>query len=1056
MTLEYIPKFSQDKVYNLLPINYRKRSKPADIEEFDNSSKKELVRKRFYKLKLGESEIIHLTLGKNLKFVFDKTKSFYEECPKCTCKPLFINDGQTFNLFGQEFFQGTPIDKKYASNEISDEDVAKIVSKIQKIFSSLEVESTHEAFLEEFKEFKEIILSNNSLHLFDKDFLNKCVFPYLENSLLPKYFSVRWSPGDLAARNILVDNDLNFRIIDCEFAHETNFHEEDWVRLTVFSSGNFKETPSVKKRLNQVDPWYHIYLCLRQTWLNRIIWQNDDYNHFAREDLYTILKLTETFGSNNKHVSLLIGGVLDVSRKSLNEISAEKDIRIQKENELDAEKQLRVQKESELVAERLLNSKIKDKLNSENQIKLSLENELDAEKQLRVQKENELASEKELRLQKEDDLNCERQSRLSLENELKVKNDKIVRMQNSFSWKYTSILRLFRRKLFDRKKSKFDPKLYLRLNPDLEEVLGYDLEAARNHFLNYGINEKRPYTKKCKQTKINRTYSYWLKHKEPRDNHNCIVKYKENTKVFFSIIMPVYNTNINHLKDAIESVLKQSFKNWELCISDDCSTSKETINLLKYYSELDSRIKVFYRKSNGNISVNTKSAISLAKGKYLAFLDHDDVLSLNALQVVYFYVKKMNPKLIYSDEDKIDQNGKRCSPYFKPDWNYNLFLSQNYICHFLVIEKDIYEKHGNFRSSCDGAQDWDNLLHIIPYVKESEIYHIDKILYHWRIHPASTAYSVESKSYAIQSSLKALNDYLKRERIDATVECIENYYFHVTHSIPQIKPKVDIIIPTRNNYLILEKCVSSIIKNTKYLNYNIIVVDNNSDDPSLLKFYSNMTDKITLLTYSGDFNHSAINNFATKHTSSELLLFLNDDTEIINENWLTELVSASQQKDVAVVGCKLLYPNFKVQHAGVIIGVGPFAGHAFRHTESDSNVMGCRNNLKQNYTAVTGACMLVKRKIYEIVGGFDEINLPTSYNDVDLCLRIRNKEYKIVYTPTTLIHHESYSRGFPDNKIKKEKEKKYCDYMRKCWAKIYNHDPCYNRHLTREYEDFGL
>ena len=445
MTLEYIPKISLDEVYNLLPIDYQEHTNPSDIKEFDDTSNKEFVRKRFYKLKLGESEIVHLTLGKDLKKVFNKTKSFYEECPEYSCKPIFVNDGQTLNLFGQEFFEGIPIDEKYASNNNSDEDVSKIISKIQKTFSSLEVESTHEAFLEEFNEFKETIFSNNSLHLFDKDFLNNCVFPHLEDSLLPQSFSKRWSPGDLAARNILIDDNLNLRIIDCEFAHQTHFHDEDWIRLAAFCSGNFKETPSVKQRLEQVDPWYHIYLCLRQTWLNRTIWQDDDYKHFASEDLYTVLKLTESFGTNNKNVSLLIHGVLEAARRSLNEISIEKDSRIEKENELDAEKQLRLSKENELDAEKQLRLSKENELEVEKELRLQKENELEAEKQLRVQRESELDVERLLKRKIQDELNSKKQIRLSLENELMVKNDKIIRMQNSFSWRCTSPIRALRR-----------------------------------------------------------------------------------------------------------------------------------------------------------------------------------------------------------------------------------------------------------------------------------------------------------------------------------------------------------------------------------------------------------------------------------------------------------------------------------------------------------------------------------------------------------------------------------------------------------------------------------
>ena len=245
-------------------------------------------------------------------------------CPEYSCKPLFINTEQRLHLLGQEFFDGTSIDEKYSSNKINDEDVSKIISTIQKKFNSLEVESTQGAFAKEFEAFKETILKNDSLHLLDRDFLNNYVFPKLEYSLPDQPFSVRWSPGDLAARNILVDNHLNFRIIDCEFAHKTHFHEEDWVRLAVFSSGNFKGTPSVNQRLDQVDPWYHIYLCLRQTWLNRTIWQNDDYQDFASYDLYTILKLTESFGTNNKNVSLLIHRILDAAQKSVNEITRKK------------------------------------------------------------------------------------------------------------------------------------------------------------------------------------------------------------------------------------------------------------------------------------------------------------------------------------------------------------------------------------------------------------------------------------------------------------------------------------------------------------------------------------------------------------------------------------------------------------------------------------------------------------------------------------------------------------------------------------------------------------
>ena len=1056
MTLEHIPKISIDKVYNLLPIDYREHTKPADINEFDDASNKELVRKRFYKLKLGESEIVHLTLGKDLKNVFNKTKSFYEECPEYACKPLLISTDQGLDLLGQEFFEGTPIDEKYASNKISDEDVSKIISKIQKTFSSLEVESTHEAFAEELKAFKETILNNDRLHLFDKDFLNNFVFPYLEESLLPQSFSVRWSPGDLAARNILVGDDLNFRIIDCEFAHQTHFHDEDWIRLAVFSSGNFKETPSVKQRLDRVDPWYHIYLYLKQTCLNRKIWQNDHYHHFVSEDLYTILKLTESFGTNNKKVSLLIHGVLEAARRSLNEISIEIDIRIQKENELDtekqlrlskeneldAEKQLRLSKESELDAEKQLRLSKESELDAEKQLRLSKESELDAEKQLRLSKESELASEKQLRVQKENELDAEKQLRLSQESELDaekqlrvqkesellIREDKILRMQNSFSWKITSPLRFLRRKFID---------------PRIKSVHTHPKSESEE-------NSYQDWIKKYDTITDDRMTSFRKEFEDLKE------------KPLFSIIMPVYNPPKKFFEDALKSVISQVYTKWELCIADDRSTQAYVHEIIKKYSKNFPKIKVHINEKHSHISETSNNALKLAEGEFIVLMDHDDLLrphSLLRLAQAIFANRKL--KFIYSDEDKITYTGLRTEPYFKPDWNPELLLSQNYLCHLTCIKKNLVNKIGAFRVGYEGSQDWDLFLRATEALSDNEIYHITEVLYHWRIHTNSTASSLVHKKYCYDSSEKAVSSHFKRRGIQASLSPLNQSanYWRINYKIPQKKPLVSIIIPTKNYHKILKKCISSILSKTDYNKYEIIIVDNETDEDNSVEYLRSLSkyNSIRVIKCDGDFNFSKINNNAAKDAKGEILVLLNNDIEVIKSDWLSILVTHAIRKEVGCVGAKLIYPNNTIQHAGVVLGIGGVAGHPYKGFPSGHLGYFSRLMITQNVEAVTGACLAVRKTIFNEVGGLNENDLKVAFNDVDFCLKVSRSGYRNIMDPNVLLfHHESLSRGLDTKGEKKLRFQKEANYMLKKWGQKLLHDSNYNPNLTLKHENFGL
>ena len=529
-----------------------------------------------------------------------------------------------------------------------------------------------------------------------------------------------------------------------------------------------------------------------------------------------------------------------------------------------------------------------------------------------------------------------------------------------------------------------------------------------------------------------------------------------------SIIMPVYNTPNKLLHKAIYSVINQIYPNWELCISDDASTKPHVRKILEYYKNKDSRIKVIYRTQNGHISKASNSALYLATGDYIALLDHDDMLHESALLFVAKEINNYpNAKLIYSDEDKLSETGVRVDPYFKSDFNYDLFLSQNLISHLGVYKKSIVDEIGGFREGYEGSQDYDLALRFIEKITYGEIRHIPRILYHWRMAKGSTAVKVDNKSYSTIAARKAIQEHLDRLNIKAKV--VEAPLFpNFNRVIYDIKtnsnPLVSIIIPTYNGYEILKKCVDSILNKTLYNNYDIIIVNNNSNDKKTLQYLDLINDinSINVVEYNKPFNYSAINNFAVKFAKGEILVLLNNDTEVIDDGWMRELASHSIRNEVGVVGAKLLYPDDTIQHAGVIIGLGGCANHAFYKINKDAAGYFGRANILQNYSAVTGACMSVRRKIYEDVGGMDE-SLAIAFNDVDFCLKVMKSGYYNVYTPYALLyHHESKTRGYEDTEKKKERFEKEIDYFKMKWKDIIENDPAYNPNLSLNAGDNGF
>ena len=536
---------------------------------------------------------------------------------------------------------------------------------------------------------------------------------------------------------------------------------------------------------------------------------------------------------------------------------------------------------------------------------------------------------------------------------------------------------------------------------------------------------------------------------------------KDKGKPLISVIVPTCDTSPDLLQQTIDSVKAQLYTNWELCISDDASTSEETLNVVRRNASEEPRIHFLIQSTRIGISQNTNAALGLASGDFCAFLDHDDLLAPHALhEIASVVLTRPEVKLIYSDEDKLSACGDRTEPHFKPDWNPDLLLSQNYICHLTAIRRDILAEAGWCRPGFDGAQDHDLLLRVSRTLEHNEVHHIARILYHWRMTAESTALNAAAKTYTTDSGIRAVSDYLQSNGEEAEVVAgkFPNTY-RILRKLPSDEPLVSIIIPTRNRADILSQCIDSIRNLTSYQNYEIIVVDNQSDEQESLIYLDRIQslEGVSVIRHSGEFNYSAINNQAVKEARGTVLTLMNNDIEVISPDWLTEMVTHAIRPSIGCVGAKLLYKNNMVQHAGVILGIGGVAGHAHKYFDAESAGYFSRLHLTQNMSAVTAACLTVERKIYEAVGGLNETDLKIAFNDVDFCLGVRSLGYRNLWTPyAVLYHHESLSRGQEDTSEKQQRFTSEARFMQKKWGKSLVSDPAYNRNLTRSREDFSL
>lgn len=560
-------------------------------------------------------------------------------------------------------------------------------------------------------------------------------------------------------------------------------------------------------------------------------------------------------------------------------------------------------------------------------------------------------------------------------------------------------------------------------------------------------------------------YKTWIENNETQSAEHLdglLVKIQESANApTIALVMATYNTPIKYLKAAINSVLEQRYQRWQLCIADDASTSQDTIRYLEFLQLQDSRISVVFRKENGHISQATNSALELAQSDFVAFMDHDDELHPEALlYLAQAIADHPQADILFSDEDKIDEHGIRTDPYFKCDFNYELLLGQNMLCHLVAIRKTLVDQLGGLHSEYNGAQDHDYVLRAFEKTHVDNIIHIPRVLYHWRVHQNSTAASSEAKPYAQEAGRRAVRDHLERMNTPATVVSHPevSFWHRVKFSLPQPSPSFEIIIPTRDRIDLMRMCITSIFERSSYKNFHITIVDNGSVASETIEQFREWekNPQISIIRDDSPFNYSRLNNLAVSQTAADYVCLMNNDIEIITPEWIEEMVSLASRPGTGCVGARLWYPDDTLQHGGIILGIGGVAGHSHKYFQKGNAGYFGRAVSLQALSAVTAACLVIKRSTYCEVHGLDE-SLQVAFNDVDFCLRVREAGYRNIWTPfAEMYHHESASRGQEDNPEKVKRFNLEIDFMLQRWGDVLEQDPYYSPNLTLKHENFTL
>ena len=592
----------------------------------------------------------------------------------------------------------------------------------------------------------------------------------------------------------------------------------------------------------------------------------------------------------------------------------------------------------------------------------------------------------------------------------------------------------------------------------LKKIKPYNIQKGFRYLKHYGLKEF--WIRLCERMEPEEVpYGPWFEKHRPSESElekQREKKWKETP--VFSIVVPAYRTPVLFLEQMIESVRSQTYPCWELCIANASPEDEQMAEVLQRYVQMDQRIHVKNLNKNLGIAENTNEAFSMASGTFVGLLDHDDLLAPQALYRMMERLEEKEIDVFYTDEDKVTTDlAEHFQPHFKPDFNLDLLRSNNYITHFFVARTELVRNVGGFRQEYDGAQDYDFIFRCVE--QAGEICHIPEILYHWRTHKESTSDNPVSKMYAFEAGKRAIEGNLERCGVQAVVSHTKDLGFYQVGYPVQGSPLVSVLIPNKDQKESLKKCLDSVFEKTTYSNYEIIIIENNSTESETFEYYRELQKRsnVKVITWKEGFNYSAINNFGEKEASGDYLLFLNNDVEVINPRWMEEMLGNCQRPEVGITGAKLYYPDDTIQHAGTIIGIGGIAGHAFLNMPRSRTGYLHKASIQMNLSAVTAACMMMKRSVFEQIGGFEE-KLTVAFNDVDLCLRTVQAGYLVVYNPKVeLYHYESKSRGSEDNEEKVRRFQREIEFMRSRWITILKEgDPNYNKNLTLSKWNYSL
>ena len=593
----------------------------------------------------------------------------------------------------------------------------------------------------------------------------------------------------------------------------------------------------------------------------------------------------------------------------------------------------------------------------------------------------------------------------------------------------------------------------------LKKLKPYNIQKGLRYLKHYGPIEF--WIRLCERMEPEEVpYGPWFeKHKPSAEELERQRKKKWKNPPLISVAVPAYRTPPGFLEQMILSVKEQTYPHWELCIVNASRGEDGMEQVLGRYAGGDERIRVKNLEENLGIAGNTNEALEMARGEFVGLLDHDDLLAPQALfRIAEALTADPQADAVYTDEDKVTTDlSEHFQPHFKPDFNLDLLRSNNYITHFFVVRTRLAREAGGFCREFDGAQDYDFIFRCTEEAKK--VLHVPEVLYHWRTHKASTADNPASKMYAFEAGKRAIEAHLARCGQEGTVSLRKDLGFYRVEYPVQGEPLVSILIPNRDQKETLEKCLNSIWEKSTYNNYEILIVENNSSSPEIFNYYREIEKRpgVRILTWKEGFNYSAINNFGEKSAAGDYLLFLNNDVEVINPRWIEELLGNCQRKEVGIVGAKLYYPDDTIQHAGTVIGIGGIAGHAFLNMPRSRTGYLHKASLQMDLSAVTAACMMMKRQVFEQLGGFEE-RLSVAFNDVDLCLRTVQAGYLVVYNPEVeLYHYESKSRGAEDSEEKVRRFQEEIEFMRCRWMDLLKKgDPYYNRNLTLSKWNYSL